>query len=77
MFHSTMKASKLSEGFNGSPYSCWEGRDNLFICSPEYRIVKPQGFVIIQSSLICILEGRDGTLYCSSIMGNIGKWESE
>lgn len=77
MLHSTTKASKLSERFNGSSYSCWEERNNLFICGPEYRIVKTQSFVIFQASLVCVPENRDGALYCSFKMGNIGKRESE
>ena len=46
------------------------------VCGPEYRMVKAQRFVVIQASLVCVLEDRDGALYCPSKMGNIGKWES-
>lgn len=63
MFHSASKASQLSEKFNGSSYSCWEERNNLFICGLEYRIVKTQSFMIFQASLVCVLEGRNGALY--------------
>lgn len=65
MFYSTMKASKLSERFNGSSYSYWEERNNLFKCGPEYRIGKIQSFIILQASLVCVLESRDGALNCS------------
>lgn len=63
MFYSTTKAAKLSERFIGSSYSCWEEKHNLFICGPEYRTVETQSFIILQASLVCVLEGRNGTLY--------------
>lgn len=69
MFYSTTKASKLSERFNGSSYSCWKERNNLFICGPEYRIGKIQSFIIFQASLVCVLESRDGALNYSLKMG--------
>lgn len=39
-------------------------------------MVKTQRFVVIQTSLACVLEDRDGALYCPSKMGNMGKRES-
>lgn len=40
MFYLIIKVFKLFERFNGLFYSCWEERNNLFICGFEYRIVK-------------------------------------
>lgn len=72
IFHSTTETSTLSVKFNGSSYSCCGGKNNLFICGPEYGVVKRQSSVIFQTSFFCVLGGRDGSSYYASKVGNIG-----